>query len=42
MNCGSELEDGEVVSGDRIQNEVDAAFPEGGRHEEWGQARLHP
>ena len=42
VNCGSELEDGEVVSGDRIQNEVGAAFPEGVRHEEWGQARLHP
>lgn len=28
VNCGSELEDGEVVSGDRIQNEVGAAFPE--------------
>lgn len=27
---------------DRIQNEVGAAFPEGVRHEEWGQARLHP
>lgn len=26
VNCGSELEDGEVVSGDRIQSEVGAAF----------------
>lgn len=32
VNCGSELEDGEVASEDRIQNEVGGAFQEGVEH----------
>lgn len=34
VSCGSELEDGEVIGEDRIQNEAGGAFQEGSGHEE--------
>ena len=41
VNCLSELEDGEVVCEDQIQNEVGMHSPQEERVG-WGQARLHP